>query len=95
MLLEDSPFLVRTSSAPPAPTCTSACDCPGACGGGGALAGGHGGGCTPSCPGASASDICSGYVIGGGDDGCGGTCPVVTGTNPNSCSSGQCLCTPP
>lgn len=51
-------------------------------------------GCTPSCPAAPANMICNGYSIGGDDDGCGGICPVVVGTNPNTCASGLCLCTP-
>jgi hypothetical protein len=51
--------------------------------------------CTPTCPSAPASAICTGYNGGGGNDGCGDLCPIVSGTNPNTCASGLCLCTPP
>jgi hypothetical protein len=51
--------------------------------------------CKPTCPSTPASAICTGYSIGGDNDGCGGTCPMVKGTNPNTCASGLCLCTPP
>ncbi|MFY7993733.1 MAG: prepilin-type N-terminal cleavage/methylation domain-containing protein [Bacteriovoracaceae bacterium] len=51
-------------------------------------------GCTPSCSPVTANDICTGHSAGGDDDGCGGTCPVIVGINPNTCASDLCLCTP-
>jgi prepilin-type N-terminal cleavage/methylation domain-containing protein len=50
------------------------------------------GSCAPSCSSAGAWRICIGYSYSGGNDGCGGTCPVVNGTNPNTCASGLCKC---
>lgn len=50
------------------------------------------GSCTPSC--LQASDICNGEVCGGANDGCGGACPTVTGTNTGTCFSCAPLSSP-